>query len=123
MYKKKCIPSILQYISYMSLQYADAVCGQSVLLSHVVQLSREHEGCKGVKKEKGSKENQTEAVKITSKNQSKQIRVVIAQFTYTCFSFCDSCEMMNLQDRVCSPSLIITRKRAGPFPPSILRMF
>lgn len=52
MYKKKCIPSILQYISYMSLQYADAVWGQSVLLSHVVQLSREHEGCKGVKKKK-----------------------------------------------------------------------
>lgn len=52
--EKKCIPSILQDIGHMLLQNADAVWGQFVLLSHVVQLGGEHEGCKGVEKQTGA---------------------------------------------------------------------
>lgn len=45
-----CIPAVLQCVCDMSLQQADAVLGQFAVLSHVVELSGEHESCQSVKK-------------------------------------------------------------------------
>lgn len=50
-----CIPSILQYIGHVSLQITDAVWGQYVFLSHMVQLGGEHECCRWFKKGKSDK--------------------------------------------------------------------
>lgn len=46
----ECIPAVLQCVGHMSLQQADAVRGQFAFLSHVVELSGEHESCQSAKK-------------------------------------------------------------------------
>lgn len=46
----KCIPPILQCVCDMSLQQTDAVWRQFAFLSHVVELSGEHERCQSVNK-------------------------------------------------------------------------
>lgn len=48
MSSRVCIPSILQYVGHVSLEVANAVLDQYVLLSHVVQLGGEHKSCKYV---------------------------------------------------------------------------
>lgn len=54
----KCVPPVLQCVRDMSLQQADAVWGQFAVLSHVVELSGEHERCQSVKKVRMKKRQQ-----------------------------------------------------------------
>lgn len=48
MSSRVCIPSILQYVGHVSLEVANAVWDQYVVLSQVVQLGGEHKSCKCV---------------------------------------------------------------------------